>query len=423
MKISKTVDFTNLLKEKENSYSFNPSIAHWKNNFYLCCYRNFNRYKNIHGKNYNFNPLFDPNHPWLGGNRGSTFWETVDGSDGTGFFIMEYQDSEISSVKNLNDGNSIYEAIYDNKNKEFIYYKTNFVKLNSIDSRLLHLKDNYFILSYNTNVVNKNLKLKDITCENGCFIIAARLLKLADNGNLIIYKENILCPNISNRIEKNWSFWTYGEDNLFFSYGISSKHNIYNTKINLSGDIGCFPIPIVESNGYYGHLENFYNSFFDNRDFIFISVSTPSIYNNKNNKLIGVGHVKYKNDINMINKVKGTPLEKFYNETRNFKRHPIYDYLMFIYEFDKETAEITRVTDMFLPKHTEYILAFPAGLSYDSNNNMMISYGDHDSFCKLLVIRNEFIDKILKPIKIGEYGKIYFPEPNDINFGFFPEYL
>ena len=78
---------------------------------------------------------------------------------------------------------------------------------------------------------------------------------------------------------------------------------------------------------------------------------------------------------------------------------------------------------MFLPKHTEYILAFPAGLSYDSNNNMMISYGDHDSFCKLLVIRNDFIDKILKPIKIGEYGKIYFPEPNDINFGFFPEYL
>jgi len=421
MKISKTVDFTKLIKEKENSYTFNPSIALWKDNMYLCCYRNFIRYETVNNKNYNFNPLLDPNHPWLGGEKAFTFWNTVDGSDGTGFFIMEYNDSQILNVKSLNDGNSIYEAIYNDKTKDFVINKTNYVKLNAVDSRLVHLQNDYFLLTYNKYIKNRNLKLKNITCEDGCFIIAARILKLENNGNLILYKENILCPNISNKIEKNWSFWTYSPGKLFFSYGISSKHNIYAASIfPETGDVGCFPIPIVENIGYYGELEKFYNSFFEEKNFLFISVSTPSILNN-NGKLIGVGHVKYKNNANMIQKTKGTPLEKFYNQTRNFKRHPVYDYLMFIYEFDKETAAITRITDMFLPKNTDYILSFPSGLSYNSNNTI-ISYGDHDSLCKLLVIKNDFIESILKPVQIGKDGKIYYPTPYNINFGFFPDY-
>jgi hypothetical protein len=39
--LSKIIDFTRILNEDSNSYCFNPSIAHWKDNLYLISYRIF----------------------------------------------------------------------------------------------------------------------------------------------------------------------------------------------------------------------------------------------------------------------------------------------------------------------------------------------------------------------------------------------
>lgn len=133
--ISKIYDFTSIIPEKDNTYNFNPSIAKWKGNFYLCAYRSFVRYKNIPGKKYNVNPLFDPNHPWLGGTESTTWWKTTaNGEDGTGFFIMNFDDKTVKNVKSLTNGNSLY-FIDDNLSP----IKTKLRKLKAVDSRLLHL--------------------------------------------------------------------------------------------------------------------------------------------------------------------------------------------------------------------------------------------------------------------------------------------
>ena len=198
-RISLIVDFTDIIPESKNTYNFNPSVANWKENLYLCSYRSFNRYKE-----FPFNPkyanehLTDPNHPWLGGPGSTTWWNNdINGKDSTSFFIMKLQNSKAFNVKALNDGKSIYF-----KNDKKRTYKF----LNGVDARLLHLKDNFFIVSYNTLIQNKNFKIKNNqNCENKCFLIATQLLYLnPDTLSLeILGQENIMCPQISNKTEKN----------------------------------------------------------------------------------------------------------------------------------------------------------------------------------------------------------------------------
>jgi len=401
MEISKTMNFTPIIEEK--GYTFNPSIARWKENLYLCSYRTFIRYKNIDDNKYN--PIYAPNHPWLGGENSTTWWKPIDGHDETGFLILSLESGKIKNVKSLNDGKSIYIH-----GEYFQPVLTNLKRLKAIDSRLIHIYDDFFLLSYNVWVSNY-LNIKNGTCENGCFIIAARILKL-NNGNILLYKENILCPSISNQTEKNWSFWIYN-NNIYFSYGLAPNHSFYIVKTDLfNGDIICSPNPIVEKIGYYGYLENKYK-LNGSEKFLFISVTTPAIpkWNDKN-RYIGIGHVKYKHDFRFMNLIKTTPLGIFFNRTRNFKRHPIYDYLMFIYEFDPRDGEIKQITDMFLPEDTNYILSFPSGIEYAPDGNIIISYGDHDSFCKILKIKRDVLDKLLKPIDMKPAEKMnFFPLP------------
>lgn len=346
MQVSEIIDFSSIVPEKTNVYSFNPSIARWKDNIYLCAYRSFVRYKDVNSKR--FDPLFDPNHPWLGGNNSKTWWRTIDGKDQTCFFLMKIYDRKISDVKSLNNGKSIYDI----KTGSL----TNLTGINGVDARLLHLTGDYFLLSYNTNF-RSELQIKTGDCRSGCFIIATRLIKLNDQGSLGLFDENILCPQISHQTEKNWSFWIYNK-NVFFSYGLSPSHEFYSLQINFSnGAMQCIPRPTIDSLGYYGTLEKIYNSN-SKEKFFHISVTTPALPFDSG-RYIGVGHVKYKNQEEFIRLVRTSPLASFYSQTKTFKRHPIYDYLMFIYEFNPATGQVTRVSDMFLPSDTEYIFSIP----------------------------------------------------------------
>jgi hypothetical protein len=405
MQVSEIIDFSSIVPEQRNVYSFNPSIARWKDNIYLCAYRSFIRYKDVDSKRYD--PLFDPNHPWLGGNNSTTWWRTIDGKDQTCFFLMKI-DVEISDVKSLNNGQSLYDAT---NNK-----LTNFTGINGVDARLLHLTGDYFLLSYNTNFRNE-LQIKAGNCKSGCFIIATRLIRLNAQGFLGLYGENILCPQISNQTEKNWSFWVYNK-NVFFSYGLSPSHEFYNVQINFStGAMRCVPMPTTDVLSYYGNLEKVYNSGSKDK-FFHISVTTPALPFG-NERYIGVGHVKYKNQEEYIRLVRTSPLANFYSQTKTFKRHPIYDYLMFIYEFNPITGQVTRVSDMFLPGDTEYILAFPSGLEFTPNGDIIISYGDHDSSCKFITIRRDIVNKILKPV--GVINNVLLPQAKDLYFFSFPQ--
>lgn len=410
--ISLIVDFSDIIPENKNTYNFNPSIAHWKEDLYLCSYRSFIRYKDFPFlPKYADEHLTDPNHPWLGGPGSKTWWSNIDGKDNTSFFIMKIKNNRVFNVKSLNDGKSVY--LKNNKTKTFKF-------LTGVDTRLLHLKDNYFIVSYNILIQNKNLKIKNNqNCERGCFVIATQLLYLnPETLSLeILGTENIMCPQISNRIEKNWSFWFYS-DQLFFTYGLAPKQIIYNVKIDYdNGKMYCTQ-PLDISKGYFGYFEEIYN-ISKNKDF-FISVTTPAIRRiDKPNTYIAVGHVKYKNNQEKIKLLSNSPLASFFVKTNNFKRHPVYDYLMFIYEFDPNNGQLIAISDMFIPEGSDYILSFPSGIAY-SGPTLIISYGDHDARSKLLAIRPGILNKILKPIIYTDKG-IISPHPNEIGFFIFPQ--
>lgn len=100
--ISKIINFTELLNEPFNSFCFNPSVAHWKDDLYLVCYRTFMKDSRNQGGLKNVDNKLKPNHPWLGWNFHPTY-----GWNETGFCIIRINEKNINIYKNLNDGNSI----------------------------------------------------------------------------------------------------------------------------------------------------------------------------------------------------------------------------------------------------------------------------------------------------------------------------
>jgi len=416
--ISKTIDFTHLTLELDPGvHCFNPSIAHWKADLYLCSYRAFVRYPNQQKSTRLLDPQVDPNHPWLGGNQSVTWWNTVLGGDGTGFCILKIDHPlyRIRNVKPLNDGKSIFSL--SNSNAPL---QTNWTKLKGVDARLLHLKDDYFLLSYNTSVYSNDIHIKQHqSCKTGCFMIATRLIQLnSKTGDLGIFQENIVCPAISNPVEKNWSFF-FRDKSLFFSYGLAPTHQIYSASVNFANGIVVCSKSSLAVPSFFGELEAFYNPplLTGGKNFLHVSVTTPAIPNRmkQGKRFIGVGHIKFKNkDQDTLNLFQDTPLGKFYFAHPQLKRHPIYDYFMFLYEFDAGTGAVTRVSDAFLPdENTGYVLSFPSGIEYapGNSNNLMISFGDHDSMCKVCILRDFTWNKMLRKIE----------RPQDFQFFILPK--
>ncbi len=424
MRTSEVIEIDSVLGDND-TFTFNPSISHWKDDLYLCSYRSFKRYNNIDVVNREANPFFEPNHPWLGGNNSATWWRTVSGLDATGFSTIRFKDEK-------------FQNVYNYKNVELFSkdgnIATGYSKLLGVDTRILHLKGDFFIVSYNKYYKDAS-RVKTGTCENGCFSIATRLLKLSDD-KIIFFGENIMCPQISNTTEKNWSFWTY-RGNIFFSYSLVPKHFFYKVELNLSdGSMNCqeyyldgvkqLPFAYGKSK-YYDRVENYYNS--KEKKILHISLSTPSIPKKNSEAYISVGHVKYLNGEN-IKLVQNSPLGIFYNQHTNYKRHPIYDYLMFLYEFNPYDGKIIRVSDMFLPSDTDYVLAFPSGISYDMSGNLLISYGDHDTKSKVCIIGNNFVEKMLYPVEKRNVLSVSNTlndkkdkmSPQELNFFILPKY-
>lgn len=427
MRTSEIIEIDKLLGDID-TFTFNPSISFWKDDMYLCSYRSFKRYNNINSINREADPTMEPNHPWLGSNNSSTWWKTVSGLDATGFATLRLVDNEFKTVYNYKN-----VELY-NKNGNI---NTNYSKLLGVDARVLHLKGDFFVVSYNKYFRDPS-RIKDTTCENGCFAVATRLLKL-EKDKIIFFGENIMCPQISNTTEKNWSFWTY-RGNIFFSYSLVPKHIFYKVDLNLSdGSMQCTNNLIREQiieNGqlieiqepaaygkstYYDKLEKIYNILTKDK-FLNISLSAPSIKKRNSENYISVGHAKYLNSEKYINLVQTTPLGMFYNKNKFFNRHPIYDYLMFLYEFNPYDGKIIKVSDMFLPADSTYVLAFPAGISYDANDNLIISYGDHDTKAKICIIGNYFVEKML--YSINRKNSVFSPlqsNPIELNFFILPK--
>jgi len=382
------VNFSKILPENPNVYTFNPSISYWKDNLYLCVYRRFVRYPKLYQNNfkeYTEKSILDPNHPWLGGPMNdlpegsqSFFWSTIGfGYDNTGICLLEIDKYDnVEKIIDYNYGNNV------------VNIEGNFIEKNEMikgqDARLLYIGNNEFIVSYNTNV--SDIKIKDDNCQEGCYLIATRLIKIKDDRTLILGDEIILCPEISNRTEKNWSFWNIS-DNLFFSYGLYPSHDVFSIKNN-NFKLECNSImSMTNKNSFFEKFIKRYEPLG-----IFISVTTPAIKFYKNS-YIGVGHIKYKyNDVENIKNIKGSPLEKFTNNMKqqNKQFHPIYVYLMFFYIFDIKTLSLQKISYMFLP-YSSAVLCFPSGITQKPNKQFLITYGDADSSSNFFTISSKNI--------------------------------
>lgn len=113
------VDFTKQLGENKNIILFNPSIAYFKKNLYLCLYRKFVRYPELYqkgdGYDYSIVDSLNINHPWLGGPKSSSFWwKSHYGFDKSGIALINIDDN--NNVNIVNTELNIFEIINNKKN-------------------------------------------------------------------------------------------------------------------------------------------------------------------------------------------------------------------------------------------------------------------------------------------------------------------
>lgn len=201
--------------------NFNPSIVPIAPNLYLLSFRNFRRY-----------PVSTTdkslNHPWLGGPSSQTWWELEQGGyDGTGFIILHIDD----------DNNVTVEQVLD------------FELLGAVDLRLSYVNSK-IVATYNSlvdpesvgrripgrlglfvDIGNQRIEYGLPPFQMGCctLILGMELNVSVENNRYILSQaseEQIICQNVSEGFEKNWSLWYYNH-NLFISYHLIPKHTVF----------------------------------------------------------------------------------------------------------------------------------------------------------------------------------------------------
>jgi len=361
-------NITNVLARKKGEIIFNPAIEHWKDDLFLCAYRVFIRYKDMitRGKKVITDPLHNPQHPWLGGPGSEFYWQSKAGYDQTRIVLLQIKGGSVKLIRE-------YGTIY------------------GVDIRLFKLQDSTFAVTGNMWVQGNDYKVKGGECNSGCMLMTVRTLTITSKNKIEISQGIVLCPQISGRIEKNWSLWKDSTGDLLMSYGVSPRHEVFHLRVK--GDIVECPkiTRILGENDFFGRVRLYYNNI------VHISLSTPAIRMDSGN-YVAFGHLKYKyKDIEKIGKESN--LYKF-NEILLQKSkffHPIFVYLMYIYEFSPESPyDILRSSDMFM-QESKFSLVFATDLTYSPpDNKYIVSYGDHDTECWLLAMSEKEIDQALQ---------------------------
>jgi len=396
-----TTDFSSILPINNNVYSFNPSIAHWKDDLYLCSYREFVRYRSLFQRgttntgityNYTVNKIVDPNHPWLGGAKEICYTKILDGFDDTKMCIIQID--PVGSVVNL-----ITSIIYD-ENGNILQ------NIDGVDARLLKIGEDKFLLSYNTTSIQQN--------GTSCILISTRIIQVTDDFRIIIHPETIVC-NDSNCHPKNWSVFLINVGNIVFSYELYPITHYMYLKLE-ENTLTCVGEQNVNAgDNIFSKLTNYYESLEKTHEPAFyISVSTPSVpfYHNI---LLGVGHIKYNYTRPLTFSPENfPPLIKFCEEMFTAKKliHTKYIYMMFFYEFDIYDAKIISCTDIFIPPSTG-TYCFPSGLTINNNDQVILSYGDNDDKCMFLTFTRQEVKDLL------DTQNILLKEPRDVDFYMF----
>lgn len=405
------LQLNNLFNDTLTNINFNPSIGHLHGNYYILSIRNFKH--NINKLDIDEPNIYNnPNHPWVNN------WDNRNGYDNTHFFIIK-QDSygDFHKIKKMDLSLPVQDL------RIF---------------RFMEDKDHvYLFFTYNDLYYGSDLYIGNgDKCDDSCYLIGISYA-IYDKNRMVLYhipSEKPVCPNISNRVEKNWSLWTYKKDNvinLLISYALVPSHTAFNIDIQnidkfkktllLNTNCGMFNI----RNQNISFLDNL-QEYYDNN--IFISLSTPAYPIQETKKSViyrGVGHLKIKHDFIMNNSQKKyEKMEKLKNHIKNDPNkvlHPRFIYMMFFYDFEvkeqlqdatydthglkildpdfqakRHSINIISVSDAYLyntNKH-HYYLNFPAGLVIN-NNTTIVSYGNGDYYSQLLILDNKQVDTMM----------------------------
>jgi len=392
--------------EQPDTFNFNPSIGHIVNDIYLISSRNVRTTEKLKSLDNEPNLHKNVDHPW------KTNWNSK--FDNTSLQLFKITNNKVSLIK---------------------HSKYPFILAYLQDLRIFELwSDNdyaAFILSFNQLFLDNNLVLKDgYECSKRCFII--------NTGFLVINKHTLepfyipskdpLCINISNPIEKNWSFWKY-KNNVIFSYNLTPTHEAF--KINIRGiEKGELVISdkcrlltfnnTITTDNFLQKLEQYYDGK------VIVSLSAPSY--KINNEYYSVGHIKI--FVDYLKRTAKPHLKNFYNKHikgNSQYLHKQYIYLMFFYKFnvseiyisdsdlpeinsDVQTlvkiskikaikANITGVSYCYVFNTTKYnyLLNFPSGFCIN-NNRVYISFGEADKSSHLLSFSIQEFKKCIKNV-------------------------
>ena len=281
-----------------------------------------------------------------------------------------------------------------------------------VDSRIYKTNDGYN-LSFNTWTQNPKGSIRNDlkkACKGNwnCTYVANAPFKVKDasigslsfpclNLDTVMPQSNRCHPG--QREEKNWVWWTSSKGHEMISYFVE-PHIVFQKSKN---DNTCKLI--AQSNG--GHLAKI-KALYPSMNFL---LGAPPIKLNRN-EFISVGHVKYNyKKTSAINQKSLVDKVLHFNKACDPKKPGSLIYMMFIYTFDsKPPFALKRISNAFIPPdHGKYLLPFPMGIAPKHNHDgFVISYGEADSFVKLLSITSNELSHMLMDINTLKPEKYKF---------------
>lgn len=386
----RVLDITDQLTDGSfNYWVFNPAIAHYRDDLYLCVYRSV-KYD-----------LRESTHPWKvwdGGYKQFKKHQSIIDrkyrtGHGSAYEIDTRKDRE--RVPKLEEFDTTSFALLSHDGKDFRVlhkFRNVFLKEANQDCRISRVEgsDGRFALSYTVFESRSRVKVKtrDVTVGDGGY-------------RLSFSRERDLLAN-RKPVEKN-CVRTGSGDVIYELYPRMLVLDGKDSSDSRSGNASVFE-----------HLFSLYG-----RNNVLISGGSPPIrYDDRHDLALGHIKVRYEN-IKHIH-----PFSAFYDTLRleDMMLQGTYMYFCFLYLYDRETFDIAKISNPFVPQmdmgHLPYVLSFPMSIFRLQSDAYGISYGEGDCRCKVLVLSVREVGELL----VGGFdGGFYFltNSPTLFHYGYF----
>ena len=359
----------------------NASILHFKDNIYYMVYRLWVLHRgNVGGRG-------DTPLPWK-----------------HTFHASEYTGTVFTVLRRTKSGSFVVVS------EKIVNTKRDKENIDIEDARLLRMPNGSIGLSFNTYARQPDTDgwrrelIEDCTGEeHGCTLMALSKLNVK-HKSATISKPSFPCNNLKRtypilnggrcfegqREEKNWLFFKVpGSSKLHVQYFFEPLQIF---KLDLKSQ-NCSAIKTI-SNPYIAKLKK-------ELQIKFLGGAPPIRYSK--HEFLGIGHLKY--DRMKTKFLPNSVLRNkvlHYDKSCNPRKIGRLIYLSFFYTFKTGGKfEVLRLGNPFVPpKHGKSLLSFPMGITkVPKSDDFVVSYGEQDSFVKLLTCKTSEIENMLRPVK------------------------